>query len=284
MARPGIFDTDGVPAGWFDECGQDQGSFDRDLLTYPTVVPPPPPPPRPHRDLRNDARAVVVEGEMEGKGEMEGEGPSTGASRPSWLAAFYVFPEIETVDEVVDEVDYAVVHVTEGAVVRAMAAGVVEPFIDSKGRQSVVLTADDGTRYWYADIGVSLVESGGRVIHGQPIARAKRGASTVPTITQNSKPAALAGPPGEPENGSAPPPLSHRPSTRHPMVSARRRSSSSSRRRRVLHPGRRRHRPGSCDSRRSPPQSRSRAPSLHPGSRPGLSSGSSRPSSSRSRA
>jgi len=33
MARPGLFDTDSVPWGWFDVCGQDQGWFDRDLLT-----------------------------------------------------------------------------------------------------------------------------------------------------------------------------------------------------------------------------------------------------------
>jgi len=41
MARPGLFDTDGVPWGWFDVCGQDQGWFDRDLLCYPTGAPPP---------------------------------------------------------------------------------------------------------------------------------------------------------------------------------------------------------------------------------------------------
>jgi hypothetical protein len=34
MARPGLFDTNAVPWGWFDVCGQDQGWFDRDLLTY----------------------------------------------------------------------------------------------------------------------------------------------------------------------------------------------------------------------------------------------------------
>jgi len=41
MARPGVFDTNAISAGWFDVCGQDQGWFDRDLLTYliPAVVP-----------------------------------------------------------------------------------------------------------------------------------------------------------------------------------------------------------------------------------------------------
>ncbi|MGC1581031.1 MAG: hypothetical protein WA766_06090 [Candidatus Acidiferrales bacterium] len=40
MARPGLLDTTAVPWGLFDKCGQDQGWFDRDLLTYPVVAPP----------------------------------------------------------------------------------------------------------------------------------------------------------------------------------------------------------------------------------------------------
>ena len=41
MARQGLFDTTAVPAGLFDRCGQDQGWFDRDLLTYPAHALPP---------------------------------------------------------------------------------------------------------------------------------------------------------------------------------------------------------------------------------------------------
>jgi hypothetical protein len=41
MSRQGLFDTDAVPWGWFDVCGQDQGWFDRDLLFYPLQSPQP---------------------------------------------------------------------------------------------------------------------------------------------------------------------------------------------------------------------------------------------------
>ena len=41
MARPGLLDTNGVPWGWFDKCAQNQGWFDRDLLTYPVTSEPP---------------------------------------------------------------------------------------------------------------------------------------------------------------------------------------------------------------------------------------------------
>ena len=44
MARPGLLDTTAVPWGWFDKCGENQGWFDRDLLTWPVAVGPTPPP------------------------------------------------------------------------------------------------------------------------------------------------------------------------------------------------------------------------------------------------
>lgn len=79
------------------------------------------------------------------------------------------------------EADFALIHVNvPGATVKALADGSVEIFIDEKGRTSIVLSGDDGTRYWYADVGASAVRDGARVRAGQPIARTKLGAAPVP--------------------------------------------------------------------------------------------------------
>ena len=192
MARPGIFDTDGVPWGWFDTCGQDQGWFDRDLLTYPAVVPPPPPPPPPPRPRPRPS----------------GGGGGGGGFVPDGLCPpSYYLPEPECEEDPGCDVDadYAIVHITEGATVRAMAAGVVDRLVDGKGRDSVVVTADDGTRYWYADVSEALVKTGSRVRRGQPIARAKEDNPTVPTITpSDARRAALLGPVRSPETPDAP--------------------------------------------------------------------------------
>lgn len=138
--RPGVFDTDAVSWGWFDECGEDQGWFDRDLLVYPAVVPPPPPPP---------PRPPVPRRQVGSGGGSGGAGgtdwcPPPDRCWPDWLPAYFL-PNTEEHEEVAEEADYALVHITEGAVVRAMAAGIIESMIDGKGRQSIVLTADDGT-------------------------------------------------------------------------------------------------------------------------------------------
>lgn len=187
MARPGLLDTCGVPWGWFDTCGQDQGWFDRDLLTYPEVVPPPPPPPpRPRR--RPPVHA--------GGGNAVFVSPYV---LPDWLRPF--FPQYQLFDEeekeeATEESDFALIHVTEGAAVRAIASGVVESFVDDKGRSSLVLTDNDGTRYWYADLGSYAVKSGERVRPGQIIARTKSDVSvSVPTITTPSDPKMAALPP-----------------------------------------------------------------------------------------
>ena len=54
-------------------------------------------------------------------------------------------------------------HVTRGATIRALAAGVVESFVDEKGRTSVTLKADDGTKYWYAEVETYILAEGVRV-------------------------------------------------------------------------------------------------------------------------
>ena len=89
---------------------------------------------------------------------------------------------LQTPDEVAD---FALMHVTssQGAIVKALANGIVETMIDAKGRTSVVLTGDDGTRYWYADVGRATVTDGARVQAGQDIARTKPGAKSIPEIT-----------------------------------------------------------------------------------------------------
>ena len=205
--RPGLFDADAVPWGWFDDCGQDQGWFDRDLLVYPLAIPPPPPPPPPPPVPRRPRPNRVT-----GGGNAVFVNPIV---LPDWIRRFYVLPEIEE-EQREEEADYALVHITEGVVVRAMAAGVVESMLDSKGRRSIVLTAADGTRYWYADIDKAVVKDGAHVQQGQPIARAKPNAPSIPTVTTGeSKRAAL--PPaagadaesellGEPTDGPPPPP------------------------------------------------------------------------------
>ena len=202
MARPGIFDTDGVPWGWFDTCGQDQGWFDRDLLTYPPSQPPPPPPPPPPRPPRQIGS---------GGG---GGGAAIPYCPPDWLRPF--FPQYlpdECDDDGDDDADFALIHITEGAAIRALAAGVVESFVDDRGRSSLVLTADDGTRYWYADLGSYEVASGARVRARQLIARTKPGASPLPPTMLaggaggETGPRSIDGsaPPALPPRGAAPP-------------------------------------------------------------------------------
>ena len=183
--RPGLFDADAVTWGWFDDCGQDQGWFDSDLLVYPEVVPPPPPPP----PVPVRRRHRVSGG---GGGGGSGGGPreeSKPYCPPDWLRPWLpdLLPFVEDEEELKEEeAHYAFLHVTSGAVIRAMADGVVSKFVDDKGRLSVVLKADDETRYWYADIGASLVADGECVKAGQLIARTKPDASSVPTITQGA--------------------------------------------------------------------------------------------------
>jgi len=153
--------------------------------------PPPPAPTPPPPPLAARPPSQVLS-------RISGGGGGGGGHRPpDWLLP-YLAPEV-TVEE---ESDYALIHVTEGAVVRAVAAGVVASFVDGKGRSSVVLTTDDGTRYWYADISVSAVADGTRVAIGQPIARAKANAPAIPTITPSPSRAALL----PHEGGIQPPP------------------------------------------------------------------------------
>ena len=80
--------------------------------------------------------------------------------------------------------DFALMHVVA---VKAIANGVVTSGLDSKNRKSIVLEADDGTKYWYADIGATLIEDGARVKAGQVIARTKIGAQAIPEITPAKK-------------------------------------------------------------------------------------------------
>jgi hypothetical protein len=76
--------------------------------------------------------------------------------------------------------DLAVVHVIT---VKALADGWVARKVDSRGRVTVVLTAADGTRYWYADVEVMAVADGARVSVGQVIAHARPGVRTLPAFT-----------------------------------------------------------------------------------------------------
>jgi hypothetical protein len=179
VTRPGSWDVTGCAATWFDVDNDQGGWFDVDLIDCQLVPPPPPPPPPSPRPItRRRTRG----------------GGGGGISRidycpPEWLLR-WAEPQEE---ECETDSDYALIHITEGAVVRALSAGTIESFVDDRGRSSVVLTADDGTRYWYADIGSSLVKDGARVRANQPIARTKANAPAIPRITSPGAPKALPG-------------------------------------------------------------------------------------------
>lgn len=75
--------------------------------------------------------------------------------------------------------DLAFMHL-DGAAIKAVADGTVETFVDGKGRQSIVIIADDGNRYWYPHIGESTVEDGESVRAGDRIGRTARNAPRAP--------------------------------------------------------------------------------------------------------
>jgi Peptidase family M23 len=115
------------------------------------------------------------------------------------------------------DADFALAHVTPGAPIRAFASGIVRSQSDRQGRSSIVLTADNGTRYWYADVGCVEVPDGSRVVAGQIIGRTVPNA---PELPSTSGPGSLPpggpppGPPGLPPAGGEvpePPPSSKRP-------------------------------------------------------------------------
>jgi len=174
VARLGSWDVTAFTPTWFDIDLNQNGCWDHDLVPSPVLPPPPPPPPAPRpRPARRRSRVST------------GGGGSGSYRPPDWLLNLIQPSEVEKKPSEKIEADYALIHITEGAVVRATAAGIVEAFVDSKGRSSVVLTTDDGTRYWYVDINANTVANGTRVLAGQPIARAKTDAPPIPEITSS---------------------------------------------------------------------------------------------------
>jgi hypothetical protein len=177
----GAWDSNGFGATWWDVDGNAAGWWDKDAIPFVAVAPPPPPPPPSPRPQP----IISVSG-----GGGGGGGVTYGARYvpPPWLPQ-YIIPVEECdelcPDESVEVADFALMHVTppEGAIVKALADGMVETMLDAKGRRSVVLTGNDDTRYWYADVGVTMVANGARVRTGQAIARTKPDAQSVPEIT-----------------------------------------------------------------------------------------------------
>ena len=120
---------------------------------------------------------------MTGSGGGSGVVPSSPYCPPEWLKPWLLLYEVQIEETVVEvETDFALLHVTPGAPVRALAAGVVETFVDQRGRASLTLLSDDGTKYWYAEIGTRVVTDGVRVKIGEVLAYTKSGAPTAPTI------------------------------------------------------------------------------------------------------
>jgi hypothetical protein len=190
VARLGTFSLKAYPETWFNDLANVGGWLPQDVVPIVGVPVPPPPPPKP--------KPVITRARPSGGGSGS-VGPTIPYCPPDWLARFLVpYDECDDLCPPEDEAttliaDYALLHVEPpaGAVVKALAAGTVETVLDSKGRQSIVLTAADGTRYWYADVGESLVTDGARVRVGQPIGRTKSGAAPLPMVTPAAPRAAL---------------------------------------------------------------------------------------------
>ena len=198
MARLGSFDVAAFPLTSFDVAAIYCGSFDVDYIPCQPAPPPPPPPPPPPRPRPPRPPRPVIPA---GGGVVF---PSIPYCPPDWLPQ-YLLPYDECEELCPDDftliitspqpppeevADFALMHVTSaegGAIVKALAAGIVETTIDAKGRTSIVLTSDDGTRYLYADVGATTVADGARVRTGQTIARTKSGAPSIPEITTTGR-------------------------------------------------------------------------------------------------
>ena len=177
MARLDSWDVCAFQPTWFDVNFSPAGTgwWDRDLVPPPVVPPPPPKPkPKPLPPTRGSG----------GGGGGSGVGGLAPYNPPEWLKPwllqFYSETEVEA-EEV--ETDFALLHVTPGTPIRALAVGVIESFVDIKGRTSVALVADDGTKYWYAEIGTRIVADGVRVKVGEVIAHTESGTLAAPAIT-----------------------------------------------------------------------------------------------------
>lgn len=180
MSRLGTFSLKAYPTTWFNDLATPAGWLPQDVVPLLGVVPPPPPPPPP------PPRPPRPRPSGGGGG---GGGISGPYCPPDWLLPYcpqYILPDEceDEDDECEDEADFALIHVTEGAAVRALATGIVESFIDDRGRTSLSLTTDDGTRHWYADLGKVEVKDGTRVRTGQVIARTRPGAPPLPAMAE----------------------------------------------------------------------------------------------------
>ena len=157
--------------------------FPPDEPIPPKPIPPPPPPPPKPKPFRPS--------KVTGSGGGSGILPSVPYCPPEWLKPWIADYRVQIEETVVEvETDFALLHVTPGAPVRALAAGVVETFIDQRGRASLTLLSDDGTKYWYAEVGTHVVSSGVRVKAGEVLAYTKSGEAIAPTITPLALPPA----------------------------------------------------------------------------------------------
>jgi len=143
------------------------------LVDIVQVQPQPQPQPKPPTKKRK-RRASVVIARSGGSGSGGGLRTAARLVKPPPL-------EIER------NADLVLIH-TDSASIKAVAEGIAEEFIDEKGRRSVVITADDGTRYWYADVGEVSIKSGARVQRGASIGRTKPGAPALPPRVSESRP------------------------------------------------------------------------------------------------
>jgi hypothetical protein len=178
VARLDSFDITACPKTWFDVDNDQNGWWDRDLVDCRGVPPPPPPPPPPRPPRRALTRRSGVGGGGGGSARQRVRPPC----EPIECLPDKIYVHFDDPEELVEiEADYALMTVTEGAVVRALASGFVTHFCDARGRQALKLEADDGTNYYYADLSCYIGAVDRRVEVGEIIAKSAREA--VPEIT-----------------------------------------------------------------------------------------------------
>lgn len=185
MARLGTFSLKAYPLTWFNDLAVSSGWLPQDVVPLEAPVPPPPPPPPP-RPPKPRPRPPSVGGGGGGWSPVAPYWPPwpERAREPDECDDLCP-PDPEPAREQADA-DVALLHAVDpevGAAVRALAAGVVERVVDSKGRESIALTSDDGTRYWYADVAGLSVPDGVRVEAGQVIAHTRPGSPPLPELT-----------------------------------------------------------------------------------------------------
>jgi hypothetical protein len=149
VARLGSWDPEAVSTEWFDISATSAGWVDRDVVPFPSAPPPPPVPPTPPTPIPFGGGGFTYSWYRE--------------PDPCVVVPVPPFPEEEPIDKPEEsavvcpiedpQADYAVMPVGEEATVKALEAGMVEHASTLQGEKIILLKADSGTAYLYANIG-----------------------------------------------------------------------------------------------------------------------------------